>query len=280
MEEFNGKGIENAGVQSREVNFACLTDANSMKSFNVMNQGRQNESVQNMLPKLDIDGALAFQPASKGSKAFENWQKQATARSNESLDKDCHGQTTAQKGDSLWGIAERSMKEQGGNFSKKDVLNEMNRIIQANKDQYPWLETNPQFLKEGMKLTVPASPKAAEAAMPQSLSSPSTRETNVLGSSFVETRPASTAMRADSGANRSEFGKPSIGMNKQNVSPEFVVKTPEGAAVNLNPSVLKFLQGASSANQNFERNAATEMKTISSEIPQTIASRFTPKSGR
>ncbi len=56
------------------------------------------------------------------------------------------------------------MKEKGSDFSKKDVLAEMNKIIAANKDQYPWIEKNPNFLKEGMQLKLPES----QAATPES----------------------------------------------------------------------------------------------------------------
>lgn len=108
-----------------------------------------------VLPKVDLDRALRFEPAQKGSQSYLSWREKSLARGKEDLKLDEYYHTKVEKGDSLWGIAERSIKTRCDKYTKADIQQEMQGIIEANKRCYPWLEKNPHFLKEGMKLQIP-----------------------------------------------------------------------------------------------------------------------------
>ncbi|MBX9572936.1 MAG: LysM peptidoglycan-binding domain-containing protein [Candidatus Obscuribacterales bacterium] len=165
MEDWCNRGSEkNSENNSRLTAASCLVEGGASDCYlQRLNQDFSKQSNSSLgLPELQLDTALNFKPAEKGSKAYSDWQERAKERSSAALDPNCKNETTVQKGDSLWGVAERSMKEKGGDFTKKDVLAEMNKIIAANKDQYPWLEKNPNFLKEGMQLKLPETKAAQE----------------------------------------------------------------------------------------------------------------------
>lgn len=157
MEDWSAKGNDKiAESKQKNISANCFMDGNTDKFFKALSSDTGKQSNQSLgLPDLQFENALNYKPAEKGSRTYAQWQEKAQERSSAALDPNCKNETSVQKGDSLWGIAERSMKERGGDFSKKDVLAEMNKIIAANKDQYPWIEKNPNFLKEGMQLRLP-----------------------------------------------------------------------------------------------------------------------------
>lgn len=193
MEDWSAKSNDKlAEIQQQNISAKCYMDGHADKFFKSLSSDAGKQSNQSLgLPDLNIENAMNYKPAEKGSKAFADWEAKAQERSNAALDPNCKNETTVQKGDSLWGVAERSMKEKGGDFSKKDVLAEMNKIIAANKDHYPWIEKNPNFLKEGMQLKLPEGHKTApEASKGRSSSNAAEELSNIKrGSKAGSTEP-------------------------------------------------------------------------------------------
>jgi hypothetical protein len=67
---------------------------------------------------------------------------------------------TVKPGDSLGTIAERTLKGEGNQHpSPADIDKKMKEIIEQNKEQYPTLVCNPDYIVPGMKLKVGEPPK-------------------------------------------------------------------------------------------------------------------------
>lgn len=90
------------------------------------------------------------------TKQGQEWNKHAQELRNKPLKTDKDGNYQVQYGDSLWGIAERSVKERTGKAaSPADTYKEMQRIVGMNADKLG-SQSNWQMIKPGMQLRVKA----------------------------------------------------------------------------------------------------------------------------
>jgi len=64
------------------------------------------------------------------------------------------------RGENLWKIARRQLKEHGKDGSPNAIMNRIHSIIDANKDQYPGLANDPNLIVPGMKLKLPTNDSA------------------------------------------------------------------------------------------------------------------------
>ncbi len=62
---------------------------------------------------------------------------------------------TVRKGDSLWRIASRALKEAGEPASARDIMKAIQGIVEANKAEHPSLASNPNLIKDGWHLKIP-----------------------------------------------------------------------------------------------------------------------------
>lgn len=270
MEDWSSKVHDKVSESKQQIIAAnCFMDGNADKFFKSLNSDAAKQSSQSLgLPNLQIDTALNLKPAEKGSQAYADWQDRAKERSNAALDPNCKNETKVEKGDSLWGIAERSMKEKGGDFSKKDVLAEMNKIIAANKEQYPWIEKNPNFLKEGMQLKLPeAQASKPEAARGRSSSNAAEELSNLAkssekGSTERKGRASATSVEEMNALSRNS-GKESDAQSRGKASSKSVEersnlsRTERNGGMNYNLS-------------NFRNRDHSTGNTITSETPDSM----------
>lgn len=90
------------------------------------------------------------------TKEAQEWNKRAQELRDKPLKTDANGKYEVKAGDSLWGIAERSLKERTGQRpSPKATFEEMQRIVGMNADTLG-SQSNWQMIKPGMKLRVKA----------------------------------------------------------------------------------------------------------------------------
>lgn len=110
-----------------------------------------------------------FKPDYSGnSDSARAWNKEAKQQKGKEIEVGPDGKYEVKQGDSLWGIAERSLKKEGGKASQAEVQKRVKELVEANKEQYPGLDCNPNLLKRGSKLIVPGqAEKPADKAEPK-----------------------------------------------------------------------------------------------------------------
>jgi nucleoid-associated protein YgaU len=59
------------------------------------------------------------------------------------------------RGDNLWKVARRQLKEHGEDGSPNAIMKRIHAIIEANKEKYPELANSPNLIVPGMKLKLP-----------------------------------------------------------------------------------------------------------------------------
>ncbi len=62
-----------------------------------------------------------------------------------------------ERGESLWSIARKELREAGLATSDRDVANEVKRIIEVNSQNYPSLKDNPNLIQKGWILELPSA---------------------------------------------------------------------------------------------------------------------------
>lgn len=89
------------------------------------------------------------------ARGADKWFEASRQQRGKALDhKD--GEYTVQRGDSMWTIAERSLKEHGGEKPGAAAIQQrMKEIVDANKDRFPGLDCNNHLLRPDMKLRIP-----------------------------------------------------------------------------------------------------------------------------
>jgi hypothetical protein len=89
------------------------------------------------------------------AKGADEWFEASRQQRDKALEhKD--GEYTVQRGDSMWTIAERSLKEHGGEKPGAAAIQQrMKEIVDANKDRFPGLDCNNHLLRPDMKLRIP-----------------------------------------------------------------------------------------------------------------------------
>jgi LysM repeat protein len=108
------------------------------------------------------------------------WDKEAKKQQGSGFEVGPDGKYEVKPGDSLWGIAERAIKKEGGKSSAAEVHKRVKELVEANKENLPGLDCNPHLLKRGGKLNIPgrtnqeqSSEKPAENLTPGAVAKPS-----------------------------------------------------------------------------------------------------------
>ncbi len=166
----------NLGNLSRELQL----DFNNNR-LNQYNDKFSRDLVDNsILPALAVDGMERSAQGcrvdeSKCSEKVVNWKPDVERKSESARqwDKDAHkqdqlpielnkeGKYEVKPGDSLSGIAERELKQQGKGTSQKEINKMVDEIVQANKEKFPDLDCNKNLIRTGMELTIPNHKTAA-----------------------------------------------------------------------------------------------------------------------
>jgi hypothetical protein len=86
----------------------------------------------------------------------QKWKQDALKQNSKGLELNKDGSYDVQKGDSVWGLAERMARQASGRKpTANETHKEMTKLLEANKEKYPGLDCNPHMLRAGMKLDVP-----------------------------------------------------------------------------------------------------------------------------
>ena len=89
---------------------------------------------------------------------LEQQLEQQEAFHSEVLHLDEFGQYDVQEGDTFWSVAERWAEQECGHKpSPFEIACAMTCLFEANKIRFPGIDCNPQMLRAGMRLSVPAS---------------------------------------------------------------------------------------------------------------------------
>ncbi len=127
------------------------------------------------------DACSPFKPDyERKTESGRAWDKEAKKQQGTGLEVGPDGKYEVKQGDSLWGIAERAIKKEGGKSSAAEVQKRVKELVEANKENLPGLDCNPHLLKRGGKLNIPGRPnqeqpseKPAENLTPGNAAKPS-----------------------------------------------------------------------------------------------------------
>lgn len=95
-----------------------------------------------------------WHPDRSDSEAARRWRKESEARRRQPIELNCDGTYTAHYGDSLETVAERLLRRSGGSTGRQAIDRKVEKLIALNKNSYPSLEENCDFLGEGWKIRV------------------------------------------------------------------------------------------------------------------------------
>jgi len=72
---------------------------------------------------------------------------------------DNQGKYEFKENDTVWGMAEKLARHaaKGESPTTENTINELNKLLAANKERYPGVDENPGMIKPGMKLDIPAT---------------------------------------------------------------------------------------------------------------------------
>ncbi len=127
------------------------------------------------------DACSPFKPDyERRTESGRAWDKEAKKQQGSGFEVGPDGKYEVKPGDSLWGIAERAIKKEGGKTSPAEVQKRVKELVEANKENLPGLDCNPHLLKRGGKLNIPGrtnqeqpSEKPAENLTPGNAAKPS-----------------------------------------------------------------------------------------------------------
>jgi hypothetical protein len=83
------------------------------------------------------------------------WLAASKEQATKPINRDDNGAYAVQFGDSLSGIAARELRDEGQTADKAHIKDEMDRIVQANDQQYRSLDCNRDLIKVGWQLQIP-----------------------------------------------------------------------------------------------------------------------------
>ncbi len=116
-------------------------------------------------PKSDCN----FKPDySFGTSGAREWGREAHEQNKKPLDVDDDGKHNVRRGDTMWGIAERSLRRDDHQATDKEIQKRIEEIVQLNKKNYPALECNPDMIRPGYKLQIPGEGDAEPKDNPSS----------------------------------------------------------------------------------------------------------------
>lgn len=102
------------------------------------------------------DACSPFKPDyERKTESGRAWDKEAKKQQGTGIEVGPDGKYEVKQGDSLWGIAERAIKKEGGKSSAAEVQKRVKELVEANKENLPGLDCNPHLLKRGGKLNIP-----------------------------------------------------------------------------------------------------------------------------
>jgi hypothetical protein len=184
------------------------------------------------------DACSPFKPDyERKTESGRAWDKEAKKQQGSSLEVGPDGKYEVKPGDSLWGMAERLIKKEGGKSSAAEVQKRVKELVEANKENLPGLDCNPHLLKRGTKLNIPGrtnqdqpSEKPAENLTPGNAAKPSEKPAENLtpGNAAKPSEKPAENLTPGNAAKPSE--KPA-----ENLTPGNAAKPSEKPAENLTP---------------------------------------------
>lgn len=104
------------------------------------------------------DACSGFKPDYKretpGGRA---WDGLARRQRDSGIETGADGKYEVKPGDSLWGIAERMIKKEGGRSTAAELQKRVKELVEANKENIPGLDCNPNLLRRGSRLNLPGA---------------------------------------------------------------------------------------------------------------------------
>lgn len=92
------------------------------------------------------------------TESARKWQQQSEKNRVQPFKENQDGTYTVEYGDSLWTVAERTLKAQGdGKPTTKEIKDEIQAYVDLNDDVYKSLACNPDYIRTGWKLKVPGA---------------------------------------------------------------------------------------------------------------------------
>ncbi len=86
------------------------------------------------------------------------WDGLARRQRQTGIEPGADGKYEVKPGDSLWGIAERMIKKEGGRSTPAELQKRVKELVEANKENIPGLDCNPNLLRRGARLILPDGP--------------------------------------------------------------------------------------------------------------------------
>lgn len=105
--------------------------------------------------------ARNWRPAAPDSAQGRAWEQRSERQRNAPLERDEAGRYVVKDGDSLGRIAERMMREQKPDVSRREIQDGIQRILEAN----PALKCNPNLIRRGQVIVIPG--RGGESTAPQ-----------------------------------------------------------------------------------------------------------------
>jgi hypothetical protein len=96
---------------------------------------------------------------SYSSPEARQWLQENKASRNQPLPLDRDGLYTVRHADCLETIAQRELRAEGRVVNSKTTKEEVQRLIQLNREQYPTLDCNPEYLGDGWKIRLRGAPQ-------------------------------------------------------------------------------------------------------------------------
>jgi len=128
---------------------ALHTDAQSNVDLLSVQREGQSRYLLMTNPYVDLDGSqnqsTQYQPPEVPPLANGGMSQVATAQEEHQV----------VRGENLWKIARRQLKEQGEDASANAIMKRIHSIIEANREKYPALATSPNLIVPGMRLNLP-----------------------------------------------------------------------------------------------------------------------------
>jgi len=113
------------------------------------------------------DACSPFKPDyERKTESGRAWDKEAKKQKGTGIDVGPDGKYEVKPGDSLWGMAERLIKKEGGKSSAAEVQKRVKELVEANKENLPGLDCNPHLLKRGTRINIPGGNRDDSAAKP------------------------------------------------------------------------------------------------------------------
>lgn len=140
--------------QPVEANDNSTSDGINVVELLKEDQNRRMSGGSDDLPCLSVDWTPDFKYETESGK---KWLEEAGEQDKKDLETTNNNSYVVERGDSFWGIAKRSLRDQKGEDpNNKEIQAFMAKIIEANKEEFPELDCNPHLIQPGLTLIIPA----------------------------------------------------------------------------------------------------------------------------